>query len=390
VQAAIWAGVAHLAVAALVFGVASGAMSRIEAVDRVADDADLWDDAGDAYVLRLSPVGRQDDPAGDASALAGVIKRMERAGSVLFAGYKGVWAEDGGPPGSPEQPGSLIVNHKYLELRPVVDASGRRLTDLPRGPGAFTLLVSASQAREADALLAEYTDYFRDFACREVSGEASLCDPRGQVVLTEPGQDWFTFNGTAHMPAEMQDETVLRDPVVAVAGADSGLLSSTEYLSYTSLADVLFLDAQTLAAELKEEGIAGGFQGIDNAADAAMFAAALSRRELQADVLALALGGLVAVFAAAVMAAVYCDRRRRALFVRTIHGQGFWSRHMEFALAVVVLSVSGAVLAGTAGGQSTPRDLVAAVLLVGLQSTVALSAVRVHERRSRSEFVKRS
>jgi hypothetical protein len=162
-----------------------------------------------------------------------------------------------------------------------------------------------------------------------------------------------------------------------------------EYLSYTSLDDILFSDSQELGQALIDAGIRSSFMGIDNAADAVANTVDLSRRALRLDVFGVALGAAVLTLSALVLAAVYCDRRRRPVFVELIHGYGFARRHRWFLPAVLALPLAAVGSMCLIGHLTQPRDLAAAAALVALQAGATGGAVKVYEARFGADFIKR-
>lgn len=384
---------AQIVVLAIVAATTSAAMTRVDAIHDSLEASSRWSQSDPLYALRLSvSASSHDDQLQAGPGLAAVIADMEASGRALLVQYEGQVVSDhttAGPTGA----APLIVDNGYLARQVVNDAGGGRLTDLPAVQNHFTLLVPTSYQGDPEALLRTYVDYFRDFACRVGRGDDQTvaCDPTGTIVFTAPGQDLFTYNGTAFMPAEMQqDAPFLHDPVVVVVPAASGLISPLLYVSYASQDNLFFSDPAALDSDLQQHGVRGYFQGIDNAADAVTTSVALAQRELRMDVFSLSLGGAVLVLSSIVMVIVYCDRRKRPMFVALIHGSSFASRHWGYLTGAVVLSLVGIVIAGLAGGSlARPRDVATGMAFVVAQVAVALAAIRIYEARFRADFIKR-
>ncbi|MDR1190000.1 MAG: hypothetical protein LBK95_21535 [Bifidobacteriaceae bacterium] len=394
VREGLFAATAQVVVLAVVFGTTSGTMNRIEGIGRSLEEASRWTQGDPLYALRLTLQRRHDDDVRDAPGLRTVIAQMERNGQVLLAGYKGQWGDDSLEPESPGGSNAMVVNPKYLDVETVNDSQGHRIGGDSEAASddenVFALLVPQTYRGDHQDLLQEYTESFRSL-CEEWGEDPGPgCDPSGRIISTAPNQDLFTFNGTTFGRVEDQAPTYLHDPVVAVVSTSSGLLSAGEYLSYTSMDDVLFLDPKVLNGALISEGVRGSFMGIDNAADAVTYATDLSRRALRLDSFGLVLGGAVLLLAALVMAAVYCDRRRRPMFVETIHGYGFVARHRWFLPVTLCLSGLAVGLTATLAHMERERDLVAAVTLIVVEAGVTVAALRAHESRFRADFVKRT
>lgn len=393
VREGVLAAVTQVVVLAVVIATTSAATARLDAVGGTLAELGRWTTGDPLYALRLSTTGTHQDDLTAAPGLAEAITALDERGEVLLVGFQGDLTDDtdGAAAAAPSGARSLLVNDAYLERETVLDTDGRRIRHLDGGPDRFTLLVPQSYPGDVDALLGEYVTYFRDFAC--TSGDPdpdASCSPVGTVVRTAAGQQLFAYNGTGFLPAQMQERMFVDDPVVAVLQVDSGLLSPMEYLSYASRDDVLFGDPSTLDRELRAHGVAGAFQGIDNAADAVTTSVALSQRQLRMDAVGLVLGWVVLVLSSVVMVTVYCDRRRRPMFVELIHGRSFVERHWRYAVAAGCLSLVGTGVAGVVGNALTHgRDVATAAISVAVQLVVALTAVTVFEARFRADFVKR-
>jgi putative ABC transport system permease protein len=388
----------QVTVLAIVLATTTAAMSRIEAVHDTQDVYGTWSEGSALYAARLSTTtsSTHEEFLRNAPGFAAAVTSLERADQTLLVGYKGAAVEEfpeqeSADPTFPEGSRSMLVNNEYLERQTVRDTGGRRITDLPSGKDRFTLLVPQSYDGDPKALLRRYVDYFRDFGCVVGRPDDSFsCDPKGSVIITRAGQDLFTYSGTEFMPAEQQGKMFLNDPVLAVVSASSELLSPEEYLSYCSMDDMLFSDPSALDHALREHGVRGYFQGIDNAADAVAGSMALARQELAMDAFSLTLGWALLILSSLVMVAVYADRRKRPMFVELIHGYPFLSRHWPYLAGATTLSVAGIGIAGIVGGSLTQgRDVAVAAAFLTTQVVISLVAIRSYEALFRADYIKR-
>lgn len=390
----VLAAVAQVAILAIVLATTSASMNRVEAINASLGVSDFWSQGAPLYALRLGVSGSHEDDVRDSSGFAAVVTDMERANQALLVSYAGQGSpDDTTAPDGPEGNNSLIANNEYLERQVVRSDEGQRITALQATKDAFTLLIPRSYNGDPQELLQKYSEYFRGFACTigRSDDDKFSCDPQGSIVFTQPGQDLFTFSGTSFFPAELQrDPLFLKDPIIAVVSANSGLISPFQYFSYASQDDVLFSDPAALRDALQRQGISGSFQGIDNAADAVATSRALSKQELRMDAFSLPLGWAVLILASSIMAMVYCDRRKRPMFVELIHGYSFTSRHWRYLVAGSLLSLAGIGVAAVAGKNLTSgREITAAGALFTAQLVITLAAVKIYESRFRADFIKR-
>lgn len=389
------AAVVQVVALAILIATTAAGMTRIS---RVADNlavAEAWAAEGPLYALRLSVTGTHEDDMATAPALATVIADLEARGQVVLVRHQD--AEDAGytDGGStadygPEESASVIVNDEYLRRQSVRDEQGSRIVVESPSANAFTVIVPASYPGDADDLAARYTDYFEEMCTLGRPTGTVGCDPVGRVVRSASPQSDFLYNGTEYLPVDQQDRSFLRDPVLVVVSAESGLIAPFEYLSAVSMDDVLFTDPDDLRAALDAAGIAEAFQGIDNAADAVATSEMIARRQLRMDAVSLGIGGAVLLISSVVMATVYCDRQTRAMFVQLLHGARFPERHRNYLGAVIGLSVLGVGIALVGGGIAfRARDGLLALGLIAIQVAVAAVVIAVTENRFRADYIKR-
>lgn len=391
----ILAAVVHVIVLTIVIVTSAGSMDRITAVRASLEVSDRWLQDSPLYALRVAPSETSyEDQVRAADGFGTTLSGLESTGEVLLVSYDSERLPDSTPDaGGVDDAASLIVNNEYLRRQEVRDPQGQRITDVTETPGAFTLLIPDTYRGDRDQLLARYTNYFADFACLVGRDEDDpfTCQPHGAVIATAAGQELFAYNGTEFLPAQMQhDPVTLTDPIIVVAPIASGLISPVLHMSYASQDDLFFGDPAALEAALREHGISSVFQGIDNATDAVATSRALSQRQLQRDIVSLALGWAALILATIIMAAVYCDRRKRPMFVQLIHGYSFTERHWGYFTAIVLLSLIAVGLADLAGSLGHSRDMVAAAAFVLVQATIAAVAIRAYESRFRADLIKRS
>ncbi|OZG50307.1 hypothetical protein BOCO_0824 [Bombiscardovia coagulans] len=389
----VLAAVVQVVVLAVMFGTASGALNRIEAVRHTEDQLGRWSSLPSAYVLRLLVHRHHADDVEEAPKLLRIIQDMDKQGQVLLVDHsvQEVQQVTGQSSSASYELGgsrSMLVNPRYLGIETVLDTAGKPLHVGEQPEGTFTLLVPDSYDGNIQELKDTYIDRFTQICSTPVNACTSA-PIQGKVIRIKSGQALATFHGTQFMPAEDQQDLTVTDPVLAVVSPSAGVPGAIDYLSYASRAEVLFFDADGLDRRLTQAGIREGYQGIDNAADSVAVTLSMTKREQRGDVLGLLVGAFATLLSTLVCTSVYSQKRRRASFVEMIHGYGFLRRHASFFSTELALAVSGLLIAAMLGHMNRPRDAGLAAVLLVLGSLCTLLAVAGYESTLRAEDIKR-
>lgn len=384
---AAFAALVQIAVIALGVSSVAGAATRIQAIEAATRASTQWQEGPALYALRLSITGTHDDDMKTATGLEQIVPVMESEGKLLLS----VHEEHPEPGVDPFEQGgarSLTVNNEYLRRQTVLGIDGQPVRDLPGSPDTFSLLVPDSFQGDRQALLDTYQQSFAASCRLFQEGTLPPCHPKGQIIEIRDGQSLVTFGQTAYEPIDMQDQAKITNPVLAVVNSGSGLIAPIDYLSYASNGHLLFEDATELDKYLETAGIAGAFQGIDNAADAVAASIQMGRNFLKMDLVSLAFGLVIMIASAAILAIVYCQRQQKILFVRLIHGYRFLARHWKYLLGAFVLSLAGSLIPLAQGTQTQPAlGAIAAGFTLG-QMLITLAAITIFEKQVRAETIK--
>lgn len=191
------------------------------------------------------------------------------------------------------------------------------------------------------------------------------------------------------MPVDDQRPALVEDPVVAVVSAKSELLNPMRYLSYSSTENLLFEDVNTLKARLIQKDILSHFQGIDNAADAVARSVQLTRQQISMDILSMTLAAIAFVVSTFILAMVYCDRSKKMIFVRKIHGFRYYARHRAYIYMCAALCALSAVAAVAIYHPNLLMDSMRAGIVAAIALGIALGVLTVYEKRMQADYIKR-
>ncbi len=385
VRVGAYAVIVQLLVVIVAVVTINSSLGRVDAFNRALAAAHYWSAGDPLYVLRASISSTRADDEAAAPVMSTIIAEMEAKGALLLAQREQV-------PDNPDPQGiygeqSLLVNNTYLQRSPVIGADGNPVSAVEEKKHSYTLLVPENYAGDLDTLVAGYSNVLGKLCPEAMDGQP--CQLQPSVVRTRAGQSLPTYAQTGDAPIDLQASALITDPVLAVVPAQSGIIDTFMYMSYISQSAVLFSDVDELETRLTDAGIIGIYQGIDNAADAVKAAIDAANQEMAIDLLAIAMALAIVVAATGIMAMVYCDRWKRPMFVRLIHGYGFFARHYVYAASSGVVLLIAAVVALAAIHNNPLRDAAVAGALAAGVWGASLLMVRWYETRFRADYIKR-
>ncbi|MGN9809585.1 hypothetical protein ACTMSW_09520 [Micromonospora sp. BQ11] len=288
-----------------------------------------WAAAGDAYHLRVSAAIEyaKDGPQID-SRIGQTLREADERGEVTIAARHVL---------SESKHDILVVNERYLSQHDVRDASGARVT-----PGATARLLVPVRYRAEAARIADELPRWAAMAVRGVKPEVPAEPMRdGQSLM-------FSTNGTG-------DRTpLLRDPVVLVAPAASGIIADGEYTTMATNGGIVVQNPEQTMRVLSDAGLGDYILGVTPVAHDAGQRYLEARRDAAIQLINLIIGAALLVFTAVAIAFVYCGRNAQSLFAKHLHGWGFVRAHwrvlaLETTLGAVLLawtwSESAAIIA---------------------------------------------
>lgn len=342
--------------------------------------ADQWLHGPAPYKLEVALSTTHDDMKSVGPAFAKILAHQDAAGTLLISHFifdhsTGDYMFQGDK--------SILVNAHYLDRQKVLDADGHQIASstISREPGTLTLLVPENlPTSEVDNLISYYA--------RAAKAEPAGPDVPIYVMRTKQGQSLATFSQTDPIPLEDQRPALVTDPVLAVAGVPGTIFSPTWWVGFASTGGVLFEDLPSLRQQLAESSLNWYFDGYRDATVAVKQSVALSIRFAILD-------GASAIIAAGalsasvwIMAAVYCSRTKRQLFLQRIHGYDFARRHRGYLILSAALLLIAAAISAPFGtfDQAVPTVLSTLVLLVSIMLTIF--AIHVCEARSHAVIIK--
>jgi len=288
-----------------------------------------WTAAGQAYYLRVSAAIEYSTRATELDTRIGqALRTADQRNEVSIAARHTL---------TESKHDLLLVNERYLGTHDVRAATGARVT-----PGTSVRLLVPARYGAESARIEEELPRWAAVALRGTKPE----------VRAEPIRDgqslMFSTTGTG-------DRTpLLRDPVVLVAPAASGIISADEYTTMATNGGILVEHPEQTLRALGDAGLGDYILGVTPFAHDAAQRYLDARRDAGLQLITLLIGAALLVFTAVAIAFVYCGRNAQSLFARHLHGWGFLRMHwkilaLEATLGAALLawtwSASAAVIA---------------------------------------------
>lgn len=304
----------------LVLSIASSGLTALWTLSDARAGYRTWAAAGDAYYLRVSAAIEYSKRAPELNSRIGqALRKADQRGEVTIAARHRL---------SESKHDILLVNERYLSKHHVRDANGARV--MPRG--TVRLLVPMRFGAES----ARIEDELPRWAA--VATRGTRPDARAEPIRDDQSL-MFSSNGT-------RDQTpLLRDPVVLVVPAGSGIISDGEYTTMGTNGGILVENPEQTMRALNDAGVG------DYVLGATPFAYDAGQRYLEAQrgagiqLVNLIIGIALLMFTAMAIAFVYCGRNAQSLFAKHLHGWGFARTHWK--ILALEATIAAALLAWT-------------------------------------------
>lgn len=379
--------VVEVAILVVVTVTINSSISRVSAINEALHASEAWRTGEPLYTLRLSVTGTREDDERAAPLFSQTVRELEAQGKVLLT-FQDKYAD----PQDPYAYGaanSIIVNNNYLKRQVVLDNEGRRIEQLPEERDRFFMLVPDTYEGNKDLLAKNYVERLLSTCRLGIEDSSDSCSPKATVITIKSGQVLPSYGQTAELPVEYQEKALIQDPILTVISSKSELIAPLDYLSYSSTGALLFEDPETLRMLLTEKGILDNFQGIDNAADAVAHSIQISQGELRMDAFSIILSFSTFVITTFILAMAHCDRSKKIIFVRKIHGFRFYARHRAYIhVCVTVCLLSATVALGLYHPKPFTDTATSAILAAGALC-ITMGALKVYEKRMQADYIKR-
>lgn len=291
----------------------------------------------------------------------------------------------------------LLVNRKYLEWTEVKSASGERVRPDQLEADQITILIPEDSTFTREAIISE----IEDFALFQVSMPAETgacgpdtgtdCPPRTElppitVVPTAADQDLPVYRGS---PQTAENSTIF-SPIVVVLPDTGPVTSADLHLAATSSGHEIFeIDREGLDQMIEQFGIDPLIHSIGTPAETARSELARTTLHVAQAMLVLSVALLNVTVLVMIGGMLYCERRRRPLFVSYLHGRSPWSRYGPHLLSFIAIAILSAFMSTAMGIPWSFGRAIAFAGVVGALFTLLLPVLFVNDRRFRSDYLKR-
>ncbi|MGL4340437.1 MAG: hypothetical protein ACRCSP_08475 [Rhodoglobus sp.] len=340
-----------------------------------------WLEASNLVTLRFGGSNTPQDFEKITSSVGRLFAAQESLGQAILAYHPRLPSQQVTGYG-PNDGNSLIVNNEYLASQDIRSSSGKRIGELPEASGQIYLLVPERVKSQTEAIVEQYK-VFADFQVslnpNETPKTISLT-----TIYTRNGQKIFNYGSTSVM-----EETSQSDPVIAVMPAGAGVLSDDFYLSAATNGNAIFINPEALIEQLRGSELEQRILSVDTISDYALASIDLRKSQIIVYISGIALILLVMMFSSSIMALVYCDRNKQALFAKYALGWSFFRTHRHYLAAVLGLGLTVLAGCGVLGAVNSLAGYTAAAGAIVLNMVITVVLIRFHQRKFRSDFLRR-
>lgn len=312
----------------LFFSVGTSTVISAIALSEERNRSQLWAEMGSAYYMRIGGAV-QDEQNGAAidNSIGQWIRDADARHEVSLAWRLTPGSAIGGGPGRDV----LVVNDKYLLDNEIYDAAGSRVR--PEYQNAIRVLVPEQHAGSLPDLSAWVVEWAKFQASLSQIGEL----PPIRLGVTRSGQTVLTY---ARVFSE--GDLALKDPIVIVVNAASGLIANTQYTSVASRGELLIEDPDRAMSGLAAMGVGPYILGVSPFGQEAADDLRKARREFGLQLFNLVAAVVVVLVTAFALLIVYRRRNAQMLFVKYICGWGLvrthrWMLAAEGALVLTLM-----------------------------------------------------
>lgn len=362
----------------------------VERMEVGVESAALWTDRSETHSLRLIGVDQEVYEAVLPQWKA-FSNHLSSAGQILLS-----YPEEKCSSLRLEAP-CLFVSNSYLEQVDVRDARGERIPSFDLGRMGVGIIVPEGGNVEEEQVRAgarSWVEFQHDLSAAQECSEADLvnCDELGsdvdvQAIHSASDQTLPVFSG--RFVAALED-TVMKDPVIVVL-PDGGLAPSADFhLAAASQGRELYtLPRSDLQQSINSFGLQSLIFSINQPLDTAQGQTAEASIRLAESTVILVAGIFASTALTLVLVGVYCERRRRPLFVLHLHGATFQRRYSGYFVTFFgVASIAIIAMVGTVSDPFRP-SLFAGILTILFLALVSVPALKINDQRFRADFIKR-
>lgn len=370
-------------VAAILGGiVVNDALTRTKA----QDIGGQWETARDLGEIRLNVGLDSDDSSGSADS-AGPTRRadspderiaawersLNRRGLLMVSIVNPGQEQFSVPAGAPID--SLYANQSYLDRQRVKDVVGRPVT-APTGSDEAVVAIPQRYRPHTAQILKQAVEMLRFTGGASQSRGGNGPEPRVRAVYTPDERRLFTYRvlDASASPA------FLDDPVIVALSNDTALITTSDYVAYTTQRHILATDHRKASAEVRADPqLSRDVFGINSAAYEPFRNLAEASRNFVTSIVNCAIALVVLLITTAGFAVAHTRRNGQLIFASRISGWTYWNMFgklliLDCSLTVAVVSLSAWLQAVMFNGQIASENARAELQSVLVRTIPPISA----------------
>ncbi|WP_280263277.1 hypothetical protein [Nocardia abscessus] len=361
----------------------------VHAITRFTDmnrAADRWKATPD-YLAVSHSTGVPTKDGAEKRRLDAQVRRLfasfEQQGKAILVASQDIRSSASGLAG--EKSIDLVVDNNFLRENCVLNLQNSCVRDLRTSDLEMTLLMPESMKGQEGDIVQRYLNLIV-FQQHIQGTPVDRSDITPSVIYSRSGQELFSYKAATAL-----DGAFVRDPVVLVADASTRLLSDDFYSAKSSSAEALFIDKDYLGGELNRSGLDSLMQYYYSIKDQSLQDISDFETASRNQLVGLGITMIAGTVTSSFLAALYCSRNRKRIYLEEIHGYSFLRRHSKTTFGLTLGCAT--TFFGIAIANSALFTGVYGLLAVGMvvmDILITAGFIAVYETRSHASWLKRT
>ncbi|WP_157106543.1 DUF1430 domain-containing protein [Nocardia arthritidis] len=279
----------------------------------------------------------------------------------------------------------LVVDNNYLRENCLLNLQNKCVRDVSTSDLQMTLLIPEHMKEQENDIVRSYLNLIV-FQQRIQGTPVDVGDIKSRIIYFKSGQSLFSYRAATAL-----DGAFVGDPVLLVTEASTRLLSDDFYSAKSSSAEALFTDKDHLSSDLIQSGLDSLIQYYYSIKDKSLQDISDFESASRNQLIGLAITVVSGTVTSSFLAALYCSRSRKRIYVEEIHGYSFFRRHRKMLSGLILGCVT--TFAGIAIANSALFAGMYGLVAVGIAGTdflLTAAFIAVYETRSHASWLKRA
>lgn len=226
----------------------------------------------------------------------------------------------------------MTINHNFLEGFPIIDTSGKQLTQL--SDDTLYVLIPENEKAQTQKIEQEVREEFTLIQNVYIDSSANSFKGKLETIYVQSNQKIFNFNAN-HPEHSLSTNPIMLVVSLKVIGSNIGNL-----IANISQGHYLFPNKKQVTQFIEKNQLEDDFFGFISAKDSAMAMLKKNRSEYSLKMIAVFVLFTIFILVQFYISISYVELNQKILFLQYIFGVTFFARHYKYSLLSLLLSFS--------------------------------------------------